>query len=62
MGKYPMDFIFNTPDGEGEATKGLQGEPWEVNTPAFSFRFYGSKTQVKAEITKRSKQLEVSDE
>jgi hypothetical protein len=45
-----QEFTINTPDGFGEATKTDRDQPWDVNLPACSFRFYGSITQVKAEI------------
>tara|TARA_R110002110_G_scaffold291622_1_gene505578 strand:- start:95 stop:280 length:186 start_codon:yes stop_codon:yes gene_type:complete len=46
-------FVFDTVDGPGEATKERQGEPWDVNVPWSSFRFYGSKDEVKKEIERR---------
>lgn len=46
----------NTPDGLGEAIKTDRDAPWEVNLPTRGFRFYGSLTQVRAEIRKRLKQ------
>ena len=43
-----------TSDGDGEATKSASGEPWHVCLPEGDFRFYGSVSEVKREITVRS--------
>jgi len=53
-----QSFTIETPDGIGEATKEGQDHPWEVNLPSTSFKFFGSVSQVTAEIKKTLKILE----
>tara|TARA_R100000734_G_scaffold16188_1_gene12227 strand:+ start:194 stop:538 length:345 start_codon:yes stop_codon:yes gene_type:complete len=53
-----QSLTIETPDGIGEATKEGQDRPWEVNLPSTSFKFYGSVSQVTAEIKKALKRLD----
>ncbi len=47
---YPRTFSIETPDGEGEAIKDKSGVPWEISYPTGGMRWYGSITEVQAEI------------
>ena len=45
-----------TPDGDAQATKEAQGEPWEIGYPWADDRFYGTKAEVTARMKRRIKQ------
>lgn len=53
MGKYPMTFSIETPDGGGEAVKDKADEPWYVTYPNNSLRWYGSVPSMQSEVRKR---------
>lgn len=46
-------FTIKHEDGDGEAVKEQRGGEWEVNTPAGSFRWFGTVAEVRAEIKGR---------
>ena len=50
MAKYPKRILIDTPDGGGEAVKDTAGDAWRVATPTREFRFYGSISEMKAEV------------
>lgn len=44
---------FETPDGDGQATRASSLDAWTVDAPTTSFRWYGTKPGVKLEIRRR---------
>lgn len=53
MSKYPMTFRIKTPDGDGEARKEKSSEPWSVNYPSGSLRWFGSSRSMQKCATER---------
>jgi hypothetical protein len=45
---------FRTTDGDGEAVKDKQNEPWQISMPIGDFRWHGSIPEVKREIERRN--------
>jgi hypothetical protein len=59
---YPKTIDLDTPDGDGQATKAAQGEPWEVAVPYGDFRFYGTSAQMQAEVKRYVKKTLKTDQ
>ena len=55
---YPQTIRLAFEDGDGEATKSAQGEAWHVLHPSGDWRFYGTKSQVLAEIKREYPEVE----
>lgn len=48
---------FSTSEGKGEALRNNEGS-WTINLPWTSYRFYGTKDEVKHEVTRKIKEYE----
>ena len=51
--RTPQTLKIRTPYGDGEARKETPGDPWTVLLPSGAFRWFGTKTEVKAELRRR---------